>query len=487
MENGAKEIGVRDSYTPCSVTSGSPSIQQERRVRHHSHLRDIPELLELIASYLPRKDALALALSSRTYFSVVVPVVWHTVPGTRCLWALLQGAKLRKKSSKSHSVIILPELKTCDFTRFNVYAPFVKHLHIFRTSFYEDKIHDRNALLRHTKRHILLPNLKRITFSSNISIDQYFWFSIFLSPDLSAIEASYANFRPNIDSAGASRLLEKVVSRCPSLQELRLFPLFLVQRTSMPRPSFVPFWEHIASMKELRSLSTSRSMLSTDALKYLGNLERLETLKIYGRKPIIVPTECTIMDAGSFPALRQLWLPQLEPREIQLIWCVNALVKGLRVVKLGFKQSDIESVSSLISYIYDRSPHLIDLALRLDEASAKSSPYPLLGSLKRLTLEKLEMSGIVLAPLELACESLFYAAPLLRELRLSDSVASLMDLRHFTRFSQLKSLSLIVDWESPITPMQGDSTSRSQNFQYLECNGWPFPNKEHATAQEATR
>lgn len=184
-----------------------------------------------------------------------------------------------------------------------IYPP---HRHIFG----EYLIEGWSQLLEQARHKFFLPNLLRLTLSGReISThDQCLWIRTFISPSLDTIQVkAERSSPPNINSLAASVLLRYIVSNCPKLRTLSLFPKQTVAGTSTYRNSddytVLGLWESPGSVYEnlinlsLRELACTFDILAPNTIHVLNRLPLLECLEVhcnpYGA-PITPPTKCEL-------------------------------------------------------------------------------------------------------------------------------------------------------------------------------------------------
>ncbi|KAG8686798.1 hypothetical protein FRC08_012317, partial [Ceratobasidium sp. 394] len=125
----------------------------------------MPELIYLISAYLDRKQLVGLMTTSKSFFSSTIPHVWKTVSGAaplfRFLPCVISDEDIDIDGYQYNGCFTFNNpLSDADFNRFNFYAPYVKHLDLFR---HEDDLKltvGWEILVNYVNAgHTLLPNL----------------------------------------------------------------------------------------------------------------------------------------------------------------------------------------------------------------------------------------------------------------------------------------------------------------------------------------
>ncbi|KAF8595910.1 hypothetical protein BDV93DRAFT_611168, partial [Ceratobasidium sp. AG-I] len=415
-----------------------------------NRVSNIPELLKMIASFLRPGDAFRLSLSSRACFQAAVGQIWDSLRGTRYLFALLPGFSI-KRSGASEVVITLPDLPTCNFTRFDFYAPLVRCVGWYPSQ--PENIADWGSLISYAHSRPLLPELKVIELAANLSYEDSLWCSALCSFSVSTIITGRATSRNPIEAEAASFLFKDITLRCPALQVLSLCFLTTLKEEplSMVRLQHLWLYESIGCMQNLRSFSASTAIFEYTSLKHIGNLLLLENLTIHGLSLLPIPPSGFDLPSNSFPALRKLRVSSLKVHDIRNIWNIQPLVARLATVGLNFCQpSDNADTDHLLSQICNRSPYVTNLSLGFINPYFKELSPNVFSSLQYISIKELHTFGINLLSLKMACGVLSVACPLLSKLQIGTRSVLVAELQYFSRLSQLRSLVLNVDWESCI-------------------------------------
>lgn len=340
-------------------------------------------------------------------------------------------------------------MPTCDFTRFDFYAPLVRCLET-QGPFY-CTLSDWGSLTAYTRNKTLLPNLQYLLCDFGFPG----WISghtAFLSPSLVSIDVTPFGCETPLNIEDASTFFANISMYCPAVENLSLLP-FSLEAWGQP-DGFVslpalPFHRYFGAMDSLRIFSTNMTIFEAVALATLGRLPHLDTLVIQQEEalftcliaPVVLPDD-------SFPALRKLQLPVLEVSEFRSIWSIRQFITKPNEVKVELIDPDLESnAGSLLNDICQQSPQISDLTVEFNARIQIVSPDTF-WSLQQLSLRKLSIPRLYFVKLDATCKILAMACPLLHELHLPDFRVSMSDLRYFAQLSQLEHLRIYVNWES---------------------------------------
>lgn len=230
----------------------------------------------------------------------------------------------------------LPCLPTCDFTRFEFYAPLVQSVLWYPSRI--ETISDWGSFISYAHSRTLLPNLRYIQLAAGLSSQDYFWFTTLSSTSLLGITTGPTSHKPSSDIEDTSRLFWDIVLRCPALRMLGL----CYRRTATGEPALLiqpgntSLYQHIATMGNLRLHSMGTEIFQPAVLQLIGSLPLLDTLEIKGYSPLALPLQAINLPSSSFPALRDLKILSLNPEEFINIWTIDPLVARLEVVALVF-------------------------------------------------------------------------------------------------------------------------------------------------------
>ncbi|KAF8595915.1 hypothetical protein BDV93DRAFT_611173 [Ceratobasidium sp. AG-I] len=419
-----------------TTTKRRPTIKPHR-------LFAIPELLLLIASFLSRKDALHLAKCSRVCFQAAVESIWCSIPDPRLLLSLFPDFL---EDSQDRTGSDISESSTYSYARFDFYCSLVKHLEFCWDCFYYYTGDHLNSLLSYTERETLLPNLHRLDLSYDIVAEHLSWVTPFLSPSLLCIEGMDDSYE-GLDIDQAVELFEKIALCCPTIKRLDI-TTFVDQSdgqvTSLPTQSV---FRNLGLMQNLQSLCTNMDIFQPSALVAIGGLPQLETLHVFDNSYSEFQVAALVLPDNSFPALQKLSLPYFVIDELEAIWGIERLITRPAVVNIEINGSGDESdAASFLGNVCQRSPQIAELTFNYGGTHILPPDY--FQVFEHLSLKKLSLSGIEFDLLDATCKILSLACPLLHELELIGLKVSILYLLHFTQFSRLETLKVLVDWES---------------------------------------
>lgn len=232
-----------------------------------------PELVDIIFGHAQISDCARLASTSRLVFNAAAPVIWRSLDSIIPLLELLQAEITELIGHDGPTTIVtLPSSSEADFTRFDVYAPFVKTLKI--DCQIGDDMWDTFGgsispwLTLHSRRQHkpILPNLSslQLILATRKALIQAMWIIALASPSLRSIEALCSADNPEavqVSAMASCMILETVTSQCPSLQRLSLFP-DVVTVVDLPTaaepgrtrsfPSLMPLNTYLPIMQKIR-------------------------------------------------------------------------------------------------------------------------------------------------------------------------------------------------------------------------------------------
>ncbi|KAG8705290.1 hypothetical protein FRC09_003049 [Ceratobasidium sp. 395] len=351
-------------------------------------LFDIPELVGLVRSYLDSSDSACLARSSRQLFQMLMPLLWEHVDGVFQLFALVPALNDAKESEKTCETPV-----EYDFSRFNVYSPWIKHLGIYRKFQGPPEEDVQIAVLRrYASTRVLLPNLLSIDAKGGVEIS---WVLPFLSPSLLKLEfvTPTNDFDFELALMDSSVLLHLLSKKCSNLQILTIRPTSN-KRKATPDPcalEYVP--------------EASEQILNRSCFETISTWPLLESLFITlapYKSGYKLPRK---LPDGAFPSLKRLDLYSLPDYEtFAKFWNISALVSKLTTVRLlpsgemcyekkRFNRTLLPVFTSLVK----QSPHLEDLWFRALDPNADacySVPTSTLEVLKKLPLQRLYIGGV---------------------------------------------------------------------------------------------
>ncbi|KAG9094913.1 hypothetical protein FRC06_010346, partial [Ceratobasidium sp. 370] len=266
---------------------------------------------------------------------------WEQVDNARVLFALVGIISVhsdRSEDFKDEPTISLDG--SSNFERFDIYAPFVKHLDVYGKRRKHFKLSEWHTLFRRARKGPLLPNLVSLTLNATdfyFAVDQMLWISAFASPSLLRFTPIHVRHSEMslISSLAASIILKTLNERSPHIQSLGLYPQREIGPGQADGESCLlnmmwpgPFLPYLQSLSNLRSLSTSLWTIVGDGLLVLGGLPQLGNLVIRGCSDYLLEGHFSIPE-DSFPQLTDLTLWEIHARMVAEFMGIKPLVNNL--------------------------------------------------------------------------------------------------------------------------------------------------------------
>ncbi|KAG8741919.1 hypothetical protein FRC10_002284 [Ceratobasidium sp. 414] len=431
----------------------------------------MPELVYLISACIDREQLVGLMTVSKSFFSSTVPRIWEIVPGAAPLFQFLpcviSDEAINIDGLWYHGSFAFENtLSEADFRRFNLYAPYVKHLDLFRreedlklTSGWEILVDYVNA------GHTLLPNLVTLLLEpppeSCFHILPYPWVLVFCSPTLDSISISIhlGELSPRVVS-GLCHLLART---CPNLTALEFEPL--PEEMDSDQDKYLsPQSKEIDCTPDLLRPNSPLQRLSIGMyfmdkyLPFISQMSKLQSLELTYSDWDMATTR-TKLPLNSFPVLTELTFNEVELLEVGSAWeHVPELFANLTKLECIFAPAIphseyFEPILRLplrfVTALEDRSLNITDLAIRFDhEDYVESQRIHLhentLRILAKLPLRRLSVGSITLiepgyTDTEI-CGLLASTFPNLEVLRWSDQRATRQGLHAFADMPNLRHL-----------------------------------------------
>ncbi|KAG8795652.1 hypothetical protein FRC12_011624 [Ceratobasidium sp. 428] len=323
----------------------------------------------IICNLLSPRDQAALARTSSRVFQHTIPILWYQIQGVTKLLALIPSTIFVFRPSTitlpDQNRVRLPE--RIDSTRLRVYAPHIRVLQIHERPDTQCFINDTDwtKLVNLSIASPLLPNLTKLTLHWNaphIGPTTRPWQTLFLTSSL--IDLQTVSWMPPTASALTQLTtndgLREISEVCPQLQTLAVFPF---QRISFFSETEQPLYgPYISCFSQLRTLSTSLTMLQPEPFLALSRLPYLKSLAVYasGAEPPFMRTDIA---EKSFESLRRLEVHDLLPSSIEALWSLPFVVRLTQVTfQTSFTNSD-DPWLNVARTISNRSPLISELHL----------------------------------------------------------------------------------------------------------------------------
>ncbi|KAG8741633.1 hypothetical protein FRC12_015606 [Ceratobasidium sp. 428] len=445
----------------------------------HRLLTQVDVLHQLAFESNP-KDWPSIIRLSRAFFQSTVPLIWRRVDGVQNLLTLIPAinVKLSQTHPKRVDRMGFRHGKSQDFTRFSLYAPFVKYLEIYGQDATEYEFSGWRELGQYAKAASLLPNLVRLTLTASFPIQsqqQLMWIRTFLAPAILEIQVvRTASEAPLIHLPTASSLLKHVSTVASGVQRLSLF----IEHEDYYRPEedadVIGFWEPLlqcclGNLTALQELTCTEAVLDPEVFSVMAQLPNLRVLNIHaigGAYSVWAALDRKCVPPNPFPALKHFSMRASHAADISIVLHCLAF-PNLSSLRLGIEeQPDADHIiddpaweHEVIEPIVEGCPHLNELRIDFDEAYVYPQPCDLLASVKnsdaiksmsKLPLETLYLSSAALgeipetpdAALSYSAQYLMAAWPRVTRIHMPHCVGDFKGLYEFSQLPNLQELTL---------------------------------------------
>ncbi|KAG9123956.1 hypothetical protein FRC07_013368 [Ceratobasidium sp. 392] len=325
------------------------------------HALYVPELLDLISGLLDMSDWLALLLTCRSLFPIIASRVWREVEAQAIMdlivetsQSALDGSDVSQSTVRlfdyvlvmleTNLIVLQPRLQqesTVDFTRFDMYAPFVKQLRVYGRTARYFKGERRRICIHRAQEGVLLPNLTSVTLlTSDLTPDSaaLFWLDLFLTPSLRELRIQPAVMTETawVSYSVASDILEKLITTGSVVESLELYPRHTTgdySSTDSGKPLPLDPYD-VGLCTQLRSVTIGTCILSHGGFAALGSLPQLQRLALcqHGEQPKTLELSVSY---DSFPFLTDLSLLDVDATTLSAIMGIEQLARGLRSLKIS--------------------------------------------------------------------------------------------------------------------------------------------------------
>ncbi|KAB5592245.1 hypothetical protein CTheo_4290 [Ceratobasidium theobromae] len=430
----------------------------------------LPDILNLICDLSDSREWLSLMLTCRAIFPIVAPYIWGTVDFQNL-------TELMKLKVSEQSTVVT----AIDYTRFDIYAPFVKNLAVYGRTCQYFRGELRNKALSRALKEPLLPNMTSMTmYISDLQhdADSLIWIELLLSPSLTMLR-----FEP--DSSASLALLSypatravirKLVSTCRNIKELVVYPGDIAKdipddEAGPPHILWIPDIKNsFVTLTHLCDITSSIMILDGDGLAVLGGLPRLECLALYGNRGDPKNLE-THVSEGFFPMLSGLTLINALPTTITKLFSIKPMVRQLTWLSVSQAYSG-RTTPQEEAWLADNIPRLMKHTTHLKRFAYDAGCYSpslrrgvfylkrtsLLDSMSSLPLEFVSLSGLSF-PHQSFLSHMAAAWPRLKVLLMPNYRIPLEELHWFSRIPQLNRLALQLSFFS--LPTNWDSSNSS--------------------------
>ncbi|KAG8713316.1 hypothetical protein FRC08_013408 [Ceratobasidium sp. 394] len=409
---------------------------------------------------------------SHLFFSSAAPFIWKDLYRASDMLLLISGAQTISIMKGLIELIELPHtLNKSHFTRFNVYAPFVKTLiidHEAKLSPYPkhhespillDSILNWQILIDYLASETLLPNLRGIEFRYSNYQTCLNWLRVLLSPSVHSLEAMI--MKPEWPIEVVCTMLQLAGSKSADMNNLFISPRGFgtsnigedADLDSLSQRQ-LEFFSSFASFRKLRRLRSNIAVLHPQSILVLSELPCLEELMVgVGAAPDLLCYDISLPETA-FPSFRKLILENvMSPRWIMDLWSVRAVFKNLETISVAMWPGVHEPehvarwADDLLSRLCSHSPKLSDLSILFNGGDDNEDPFPLSQDVEEpLRLLPLRSLMICDAYFEGGCAFLSSAWPRIVGLSCDRQRASLADLARFAQnLPNLEKLQLKVE------------------------------------------
>ncbi|KAG9122966.1 hypothetical protein FRC07_000420 [Ceratobasidium sp. 392] len=382
------------------------------------HALHIPELLNLIRESIDHNDWVNLMKTCRTIFSIIASSIWSEVEAQVLMDLIVESPRPTISQSEgsddtADSII--------DFSRFDVYAPFVRQLRVYGRTARYFKGERRQVCVSRAQKELLLPHLASIALMTTDlyhDSDALYWLDLFLTPSLRELRVTpiTKSYTAYVSYPATYALLDKLVTTCSTIERLEFYPIDIRRRAGRhPDNSTNMLWPtttrpDFSSFTQLRRITSSIGILDQGGLAALGALPRLQFLLIRGCDESPEGLQLEVPD-DSFPALTQLTLLDVDTTNLPAIMQVKPLVQGLASLRLSqafsLSESDFQYCERWLSQTI---PRLLEYTLRLKKFTYSAvrtfgslpgrypvyriDHIPLLQTLSNIPLQHVSLTGL---------------------------------------------------------------------------------------------
>ncbi|KAG8781533.1 hypothetical protein FRC12_021808 [Ceratobasidium sp. 428] len=308
-------------------------------------LLKIPELVNLIATYMSQPDQARFLRVSRLAFHSAVPLVWYSLDTMLVLFELIDGISYKPApDEEDYGSMELPDpLTESHLVRFKFYAGFVKKVSLdygligpdipLRDQHRHtrlDNFPNWSPLLDYANKDVLLPNLVNITYLKLDCVPGMKWLRVLLSPSVRGLCIIHWGtwWPPRI----LPSLLELLASKSPGLTELNIFSHnFTYSYHVSSRHTLI---QCLADFRELRVLKCNLVLFHPEMLATLGTLPHLSKIvvDVKDAPPLLDRAE---LPHDYFPSLRELCVNQVAPSWTTSLWSMKSMLKNLQSVSVS--------------------------------------------------------------------------------------------------------------------------------------------------------
>ncbi|KAG8717098.1 hypothetical protein FRC09_014751 [Ceratobasidium sp. 395] len=388
-----------------------------------------------------------------TGFFVAVPYVWSHVGNVKNLLILFPPAVAGLGSNLNSSINSQPA--ALDFSRLQLYAPYVKSIEIHRTNSLVTS--NWSVLNSALDQRPLLPNLQSLAIHGprprvQLYVPLYVdWISWFASPSLTSFVFVSLEEGLDIDHPTppleVSIILQAILEGRPELERLVLphcssrlgveseHATKLLGRWQAQAPE-----QYLRQLHSLRELEGSMVLLTLSFLQVISCLPRLQSLRLYSANREPIPARFKL-GPDAFSILRSLAFINFNEPEVTAALDVISVLPQLTLLELNLRYEvnedwvvtalfpRLEQMTYLSVFLFDFDSIWPEGAYGFDSPTA-------LNVLSRLPLERVKLGSIAFDE----AESLAAMFPIVKRLEVPNSNTSLHSLTALASMSSLERL-----------------------------------------------
>ncbi|KAJ1306451.1 hypothetical protein OPQ81_007454 [Rhizoctonia solani] len=322
----------------------------------------VNELLSLICTNCDNHTRTTLARTSRLWFEISAPILWGNLRGAHKILVLLPGTVIgRVRPTEPPPQEPILSLDAVDFTRYNVYAPLVKHLTIYDPSDAKRRIetwYNWGFIYYLSQQRLLFPNLISLIINQPTTTGPSFlrqrnpaayeqWIIAFTTAGLQSIHSPLM-LKPglpphpsSVSLTAASVAAKQLARKTKSLRILEIYPMAssaelnlmgqgaTFEGTMGAETAYQRFYSSFESLSQLRELSTTAIIFETFMFRTLANLPHLRSISVHNVSYQLPEFHPGLVPSSSFPELTKLSLVDIDQENLEKIWESTPLVRKL--------------------------------------------------------------------------------------------------------------------------------------------------------------
>ncbi|KAG8717212.1 hypothetical protein FRC09_014606 [Ceratobasidium sp. 395] len=383
----------------------------------------------------------------------------------------------------------LPPFAGADFSRWDVYAPYVHSLAIHASI----SASPWGTLVMRSKQQHLLPNLSSLTIRQDHRRDQItkelMWLSVFLTPSLNLVHVQNpAIYTGGVSIWGISALLNMVATSCPQIQDIKL-PDVSEETEGADGEHYLlnllyrPVTDSFLELSNLVTLSADLWIFRGASLEALGTLPHLRCLKVFSGDTVLDLPETVSSSKKLFPALEHLYLENLGFNEAKLVLGHRFLIKNLVSLTLGlnYDRNTADDIHSVLLMLKDMNSlnklhaHFTDIYD--DDHNGVRPDGIILEVLSQLPLRTIRLDNMLF--FNLSESNLGQIFPFLTELQIPLQAVDMHQFRYFAAIPNLRYLAVAFRDSITINQVIAEETIVCPSLNHLEvtnqdCDSFDF-------------